>query len=89
MSTYDRGCEGEDADVSSSLRVNGRTLPFFSLPFLSFFLVDCVLTGWAARYRTYRATVRLVAHHYRPHDGTDELDARRELSHALNELAAV
>ncbi|EOA89682.1 hypothetical protein ACJQWK_02601 [Exserohilum turcicum] len=40
-------------------------------------------------YRTYRATVRLVAHHYRPHDGTDELDARRELSHALNELAAV
>lgn len=41
------------------------------------------------RYKTYRATVRIVAHHFRPHDGIDELDARRELSLALNELAAV
>ncbi|EUC49683.1 hypothetical protein COCMIDRAFT_84007 [Bipolaris oryzae ATCC 44560] len=40
-------------------------------------------------YRIYRATLRLVAHHYRLHDGTDELDARRELSAALNLLAAV
>lgn len=45
--------------------------------------------GDEIRYRVYRATLRLVAHHYRLHDGTDELDARRELSTALNLLAAV
>ncbi|KAF7565399.1 hypothetical protein PtrM4_048330 [Pyrenophora tritici-repentis] len=40
-------------------------------------------------YKTYRATVRIVAHHYRPHDGIVELDARRDLSEALNGLAAM
>ncbi|KAL5121065.1 hypothetical protein ACEQ8H_000916 [Pleosporales sp. CAS-2024a] len=38
-------------------------------------------------YTAYRATVRIVAHHYRPHQGIDELDARRSLSYALNDLA--
>ncbi|KAH8724663.1 hypothetical protein GQ44DRAFT_750162 [Phaeosphaeriaceae sp. PMI808] len=38
-------------------------------------------------YKAYRATVRIVAHHYRSHQGTDELDARRSLSFALNDLA--
>jgi hypothetical protein len=41
------------------------------------------------RYKSYRATVKIVAHHYRPHDGGDEMDARRELSYALNDLAAL
>jgi hypothetical protein len=41
------------------------------------------------RYKTYKATVRIVAHHYRPHAGGDELDARRDLSFALNDLAAM
>jgi hypothetical protein len=47
----------------------------------------CVLIG--IRYKSYRATVRIVAHHYRPQDGGDEMGARRELSLALNELAAL
>ncbi|KAF2122427.1 hypothetical protein BDV96DRAFT_608490 [Lophiotrema nucula] len=38
-------------------------------------------------YTAYRAVVRIVAHHYRPHSDTDELDARRELTYALNDLA--
>ncbi|KAF1839804.1 hypothetical protein BDW02DRAFT_575409 [Decorospora gaudefroyi] len=40
-------------------------------------------------YTTYRATVKIVTRHYRPHSGGDELRARRELSYALNELAAL
>ncbi|KAF2685672.1 hypothetical protein K458DRAFT_387634 [Lentithecium fluviatile CBS 122367] len=40
-------------------------------------------------YTTYRATVQIVAHHYRPHSGIDELEARRSLTHALNNLAAM
>jgi hypothetical protein len=39
------------------------------------------------RYAAYRATVRIVAHHYRPHQDIDEADARRSLSVALNHLA--
>lgn len=38
-------------------------------------------------YATYRATVQVVAHHYRPHSDIDEMDARRSLANALNELA--
>ena len=41
------------------------------------------------RYTTYRAIVSIVTHHYRTHEGVDELDARRQLSYALNELAAM
>ncbi|KAH7401410.1 kinase-like domain-containing protein [Pyrenochaeta sp. MPI-SDFR-AT-0127] len=40
-------------------------------------------------YTTYRATVRIVAHHYRTHLNIDELQARHELSYALNDLAAM
>jgi hypothetical protein len=39
------------------------------------------------RYTAYRAIVRIVAHHYRPHQNIDELEARRSLSYALNDLA--
>jgi aminoglycoside phosphotransferase (APT) family kinase protein len=39
------------------------------------------------RYAAYRATVQIVAHHYRPHLDIDELEARRSLSYALNDLA--
>jgi len=38
-------------------------------------------------YTIYRATIDIVAHHYRPHMGIDELEARHSLSYALNELA--
>ncbi|KAF2018470.1 hypothetical protein BU24DRAFT_344028 [Aaosphaeria arxii CBS 175.79] len=38
-------------------------------------------------YEIYRATVQIVAHHYRSHLNTDELVARRSLSDALRELA--
>ncbi|PVH97712.1 hypothetical protein DM02DRAFT_616350, partial [Periconia macrospinosa] len=38
-------------------------------------------------YAVYRAVVQIVTHHYRPHSGIDELDARRSMAHALNELA--
>jgi hypothetical protein len=41
------------------------------------------------RYTIYRATVDIVAHHYRPYLGSDELEARRQLSLALHELAAM
>ncbi|KAJ4365866.1 hypothetical protein N0V83_008488 [Neocucurbitaria cava] len=40
-------------------------------------------------YAAYKATLRIVTHHYRPHLGTDENEARRELSIALNALAAM
>jgi hypothetical protein len=40
-------------------------------------------------YTTYRATVQIVAHHYRPHAGIDELEARRSITYALNKLAAM
>ncbi|KAF2630146.1 hypothetical protein BU25DRAFT_408733 [Macroventuria anomochaeta] len=38
-------------------------------------------------YTIYRAILAVVAHHYRPHTGMDELEVRRELVCALNELA--
>lgn len=38
-------------------------------------------------YTAYRAIVRIVAHHYRSRQGIDDIDARRSLSFALNELA--
>ncbi|KAH7394247.1 kinase-like domain-containing protein [Phaeosphaeria sp. MPI-PUGE-AT-0046c] len=38
-------------------------------------------------YTAYRAIVDIVAHHCRSHQGTYDMDARRSLSHALNELA--
>ncbi|KAF1956491.1 hypothetical protein CC80DRAFT_413075 [Byssothecium circinans] len=38
-------------------------------------------------YTVYRATVQIVAHHYRPHSGIDELQSRRSLTYALNSLA--
>ncbi|KAH7085912.1 hypothetical protein BKA63DRAFT_28748 [Paraphoma chrysanthemicola] len=38
-------------------------------------------------YAAYRATVQIIAHHYRPYQGIDELAARRQLSLALNDLA--
>ncbi|KAF2031824.1 hypothetical protein EK21DRAFT_62303 [Setomelanomma holmii] len=38
-------------------------------------------------YAAYRAIVLIVAHHYRPYQGINELEARRTLSHALNDLA--
>ncbi|CAI6338930.1 unnamed protein product [Periconia digitata] len=38
-------------------------------------------------YAVYRAVVQIVAHHYRPYSGIDELEARRSMTHALNELA--
>jgi hypothetical protein len=41
------------------------------------------------RYAAYRATVRIVARHYRPNQGGDELEARRELAQALNRLAQI
>ncbi|KAF2868977.1 hypothetical protein BDV95DRAFT_630173 [Massariosphaeria phaeospora] len=40
-------------------------------------------------YATYRATVQLVSHHYRPHLDIDEMEARRSLTYALNELAKI
>ncbi|KAI8939409.1 hypothetical protein NX059_003191 [Plenodomus lindquistii] len=40
-------------------------------------------------YTTYRAVVSIVTHHYRAHLGINELEARRHLSCALNELAAI
>ncbi|CAO2656405.1 Nn.00g052080.m01.CDS01 [Neocucurbitaria sp. VM-36] len=40
-------------------------------------------------YSAYKAIVRIVTHHYRPHLGTDEHEARRELNYALNGLAAM
>jgi hypothetical protein len=39
------------------------------------------------RYAAYRATVRIVGHHYRPQQGGDETEARRELAQALSRLA--
>ena len=42
-----------------------------------------------ASYTTYRATVQIVTHHYRPHAGIDELEARRSLTYALNKLATM
>lgn len=38
-------------------------------------------------YATYRSIVQVVAHHYRPQSGIDEMDARRVLAQSLNELA--
>ncbi|KAF2129868.1 hypothetical protein P153DRAFT_375496 [Dothidotthia symphoricarpi CBS 119687] len=38
-------------------------------------------------YTIYRNIVRVVEHHYRPHLDIDELDARRGLNYALNDLA--
>ncbi|KAF2734684.1 kinase-like protein [Polyplosphaeria fusca] len=38
-------------------------------------------------YAAYRAIVQIVAHHYRPLLGINEMDARRSLTYALNELA--
>ncbi|KAH9879957.1 hypothetical protein J1614_001981 [Plenodomus biglobosus] len=40
-------------------------------------------------YTAYRAITNIVTHHYRTHLGIDELEARRQLSCALNELAAM
>ncbi|KAH5693265.1 hypothetical protein HBI65_094070 [Parastagonospora nodorum] len=40
-------------------------------------------------YTTYRAIVGIVAHHYRPNQGINELNARRSLSYALNDLAQI
>ncbi|KAF2702689.1 hypothetical protein K504DRAFT_393991 [Pleomassaria siparia CBS 279.74] len=40
-------------------------------------------------YAIYRATVQIVAHHFRPHLGVDEDQARRSLNMALNGLAAM
>jgi len=45
------------------------------------------MANYSFRYTSYRAIVRIVAHHYRPHEGIDELEARRSLSYALNDLA--
>lgn len=44
-------------------------------------------TDCLSRYTIYRATVRIVAHHYRTHLDIDELGARRELNYALHDLA--
>ncbi|KAF2470418.1 uncharacterized protein BDR25DRAFT_34693 [Lindgomyces ingoldianus] len=38
-------------------------------------------------YTTYKAVVQVVSHYYRPHLEIDELDARRSLTYALNDLA--
>lgn len=38
------------------------------------------------RYAVHRAVVQIVIHHYRPHSDIDELEARRTMTHALNEL---
>ncbi|KAF2634583.1 hypothetical protein P280DRAFT_485360 [Massarina eburnea CBS 473.64] len=54
---------------------------------------ECPLgTGGHVRqliYAIYRAVVQIVAHHYRPHSGIDELQARRSLTYALNSLARI
>ncbi|KAF2175072.1 hypothetical protein K469DRAFT_703407 [Zopfia rhizophila CBS 207.26] len=38
-------------------------------------------------YTTYRSVVQIVAHYYRPHLEIDEMEARRALTYALNDLA--
>ncbi|KAJ8107105.1 hypothetical protein OPT61_g9097 [Boeremia exigua] len=38
-------------------------------------------------YTVYRSILAIVTHHYRPHTNLDELEVRRELVGALNELA--
>ncbi|KAF2258570.1 hypothetical protein CC78DRAFT_478252 [Lojkania enalia] len=38
-------------------------------------------------YATYRAVLQIVAYHYRPQLEVDELNARRSLTNALNDLA--
>ncbi|ORY06041.1 kinase-like domain-containing protein [Clohesyomyces aquaticus] len=38
-------------------------------------------------YTTYRAVLQIVSHYYRPHLDIDELEARRALTYALNNLA--
>ncbi|KAJ4990750.1 hypothetical protein SVAN01_03759 [Stagonosporopsis vannaccii] len=40
-------------------------------------------------YTVYRSILTIVAQHYRPHTNTDELQVRRELVCALNELARI
>lgn len=57
-------------------------------------LGECPMTtgGIRARllmYTAYRAIISIVTHHYRAHLGINELEARRQLSYALNELAAM
>jgi hypothetical protein len=46
-----------------------------------------IYADYGIRYATYRATVQIVAHHYRTCSDVDELEARRSLSVALNDLA--
>jgi len=41
------------------------------------------------RYAVYRAVVVIVTHYYRPQNSSEELEARRDLNWALNQLAAV
>ncbi|KZM24989.1 ATP binding [Ascochyta rabiei] len=38
-------------------------------------------------YTVYRSILEIAAHHYRPNTNVDELEARRELVRALNDLA--
>ncbi|KAL6709432.1 hypothetical protein ACN47E_001367 [Coniothyrium glycines] len=64
-----------------------------SAAFFEGFGNDLKLTGGTAvmtrvhMYSTYRAVVKIVTHHYRPHAGIDELAARRQMTVALNALA--
>jgi hypothetical protein len=41
------------------------------------------------RYEAYRAIIRIAAYHYRPQANTDEFEARRSLTCALNGLAQI
>lgn len=41
------------------------------------------------RYYVYRSVVALATHYYRPQQGNEEYEARRILTWALNQLAAI
>jgi hypothetical protein len=43
----------------------------------------------ATRYYVYRSVVALATHYYRPQQGNEEYEARRILTWALNQLAAI